>query len=238
MRATFLTSAAAPSRHFSPATRRGRRVSLCFALVLAPLAFAAAPGGSVRVEVKDPSGTAVADAVASLMPLEATPAVTPPAEPVIIVQNDEDFQPYVTVIVVGTRVNFPNQDKVAHHVFSQAKAKSFEIPRYRGEPKETILFDQPGIVPLGCNIHDWMLAYVVVLATPHFAKSPASGAVTLTGLPVGRYRLDVWHPRVREMATREIAVSSTDAAMQVISVTLRPDKRIRRAPESGPGGYK
>lgn len=210
-------------------------------LYLAPLAFAAAPGGSggsVRVEIKEPAGAPVEDAVASLTPIDAAPAITPPAEPVIIVQNDEDFQPYVTAIVVGTRVNFPNQDKVAHHVFSQAKAKSFEIPRYRGEPKETILFDQPGIVPLGCNIHDWMLAYVVVLATPHFAKSPASGAVTLTGLPNGRYRLDVWHPRVREMATREVTVSSTDAAMQVISVTLRPDKRIRRAPESGPGGYK
>lgn len=238
MRASSPTGAAAPPPRTSPATRRGRRVFLFVTLVLAPLAFAATPGGSVRVEIKDPAGVAVEDAVASLTPLDAAPAISPPAEPVVIVQNDEDFQPYVTAIVVGTRVNFPNQDKVAHHVFSQAKAKSFEIPRYRGEPKETILFDQPGVVPLGCNIHDWMLAYVVVLATPHFAKSPASGAVTLTGLPIGRYRLDVWHPRVREMATREVTVSSTDAAMQVISVTLRPDKRIRRAPESGPGGYK
>jgi plastocyanin len=208
--------------------------------LLAPLAaFAGASGGgSVRVDIKDPANAPVANAVASLVPLDATARVTPPAEPVVITQNDQDFQPYVTAIVVGTRVSFPNNDKVAHHVFSQSKAKSFEIPRYRGEPKETILFDQPGIVPLGCNIHDWMLAYVVVLTTPHFAKSVADGQVTLADLPAGRYRLEVWHPRVKEMVTREVTISATNPAMQVISVTLRPDKRIPRIPESGAGGYK
>ncbi len=215
-----------------------RAVALLLSALLAPLAFAAAPGGTVRVEVKDPSGTPVEDAVASLLPLDAAPTLTPPAAAVIITQNDEDFQPYVTAIVTGTRVNFPNQDKVAHHVFSQSKPKSFEIPRYRGEPKDTVVFDQPGIVPLGCNIHDWMLAYVVVLATPHFAKTSASGSVSLPGLTAGRYRLEVWHPRVKELVTREIAIAGNDDAAQVISVTLKPDKRIRRAPESGPGGYK
>ncbi len=215
-----------------------RAALLVLCTLLAPCTFAAPAGGSVRVDIKDPAGAPVADAVASLTPLDAAPVVTPPAEPVVIVQNDEDFQPYVTAIVTGTRVSFPNQDKVAHHVFSQSKVKPFEIPRYRGEPKETILFDQPGIVPLGCNIHDWMLAYVVVLATPHFAKSPATGAVTLPGVPAGRYRLEVWHPRVKETVTREVVIAANDTAMQVISVVLRPDKRIRRAPESGPGGYK
>lgn len=207
-------------------------------LALAPFTFAATPGGSVRVEIRDPAGAPVPDAVASLIPLDATPVIAPPAEPVVVTQNDEDFQPYVTAVVVGTRVSFPNRDKVAHHVFSQSKAKSFEIPRYRGEPKETILFDQPGVVPLGCNIHDWMLAYIVVLPTPYFGTSPAAGAVSLTGLPAGRYRLEVWHPRVKEMVTREVVITANDAATQVISVTLRPDKRLRRAPEGGAGGYK
>ena len=214
-----------------------RAVLFLLGALLAPLAFAA-PGGSVRVEIKDPAGAPVADAVASLIPRDATPTLTPPAEPVVVTQNDEDFQPYVTAIVVGTRVSFPNRDKVAHHVFSQSQAKAFEIPRYRGEPKETILFDQPGIVPLGCNIHDWMLAYIVVLPTPFFAKSPASGVVSLADLPAGRYRLEVWHPRVKETVTGEIVIAANDATTQVVSVTLRPDKRLRRAPEGGAGGYK
>jgi hypothetical protein len=155
----------------------------------------------------------------------------------VIVQDHEEFQPYVTAVVAGTRVSFPNRDKVQHHVYSQSKARKFEIPLYRGEAKEPVLFDQPGIVTLGCNIHDWMAAYVVVLATPYFAKSPGDGLVPLAALPAGRYRLEVWHPRARETVSRDLVISG-DPATQVISVTLKPDRRIRRAPESSPGGYK
>lgn len=198
---------------------------------------ALAASGTVRVEIKDPKGAPVADAVASLVPLQGSAIVKPPIEPVVVTQNDQDFQPFVTVIAVGTRVSFPNQDKVAHHVYSQSKAKPFEIPRYRGEPKDTILFDQPGIVALGCNIHDWMLAYIVVLATPHFAKSSASGMAQIGELPAGTYRLEVWHPRLAATVNREVTIAANPET-QVISVTLRPDKRIRRAPESGAGAYK
>lgn len=210
---------------------------LLLALGSVPLA-AAAPGGSVRVEIKDPKGVPVADAVASLVPLDRTPALVPPAEPAVIVQNDEEFHPYVTPVIVGTRVSFPNRDKIAHHVFSISPAKKFDIPRYRGEPKDTILFDQPGLVSLGCNLHDWMSAYVVVLATPHFAKSAADGIVPLAQLPAGRYRLDVWHPRVKQTVQREVTIVANDTATQVIAVTLGIDRRIRRAPEAGAGAYK
>jgi plastocyanin len=205
-------------------------------LVLASSLFAAT-GGTVRVEIKDPKGAPVADAVASLVPLDRSPELTPPSEPVVIVQNNEEFQPYVTAIVTGTRVSFPNRDKVQHHVYSQSKAKQFEIPLYRGEAKEPVLFDQPGIVTLGCNIHDWMSAYVVVLATPHFARSGDDGLVPLAAVPAGRYRLEVWHPRATQTVTREVTITG-DPTTQVISVTLKADRRIRRAPEAGAGAYK
>lgn len=198
---------------------------------------ATAAAGNVRVEVKDPKGAPVPDAVASLVPLDAAPALQPPAEPVVIVQINEEFQPYVTAVLAGTRVSFPNRDKVQHHVYSQSKAKAFEIPLYRGEAKEPVRFDQPGVVAIGCNIHDWMSAYVVVLATPHFARSGDDGLVPLAAVPAGRYRLEVWHPRATQTVTREIAITG-EAATQVISVTLRADRRIRRAPEAGAGGYK
>ena len=149
-----------------------------------------------------------------------------------------EFDPLVTVVLVGTRVTFPNRDKVQHHVYSQSAAKRFDIPLYRGETKEPVLFDKPGVVTLGCNIHDWMAAYVVVLATPHFAKSGADGLVPLAALPAGRYRLDVWHARIAKMETREVRIDPADPATQVIAVTLKPDRRIRRAPEAGSAGYK
>jgi plastocyanin len=210
-----------------------------FAFVFAALGPAGAhvTAGNVRVEIRDPKGAPVGDAVASLVPLDAQPVLQPPAEPVVIVQINEEFQPYVTAVIAGTRVSFPNRDKVQHHVYSQSKAKAFEIPLYRGEAKEPVRFDQPGVVALGCNIHDWMSAYVVVLATPHFARSGADGLVPLSAVPAGRYRLEVWHPRATQMVTREIAITG-EFATQVIAVTLRADRRIRRAPEAGAGGYK
>lgn len=203
----------------------------------APVAFGAA--ASIRVEIKDPKGAPIADAVASLVPLDAAPTLTPPAEPVVVTQSGEEFDPFVTAIMVGTRILFPNEDKVQHHVFSQSKAKRFEIPLYRKGSAETpVLFDQPGVVALGCNIHDWMLAYVVVLPTPYFAKSGTDGLVPLASVPPGRYRLDVWHPRIAAMVTRDVTVGASDQATQVISVMLKPDRRIRRAPEGAAGSYR
>lgn len=198
----------------------------------------AADLGNVRVEIKDPKGAPVADAVAALRPVGREVSVSPPAEPVVIAQDGEEFVPYVTAVVVGTRVNFPNRDKVQHHVFSLSKAKKFDIPLHRGEAKDAILFDKPGVVSLGCNIHDWMSAYVVVLDTPHHGKSAEQGTIALTGLSPGRYRLEVWHPRIKAVLQREVEVSANDTATQVIAVTLGVDRRIRRAPEGGAAGYK
>ena len=196
-----------------------------------------AAGGSVRVEIKDPKGASVADAIAFMTPLAGPTSVTPPAEPVVIVQQKEEFLPYVTAVVVGTRVAFPNRDKVQHHVYSLSKPKNFDLGLYHGDPKDLVTFDQPGVVTLGCNIHDWMSAYVVVLATPHFAKSGNDGLAQLDQLAAGKYRLEIWHPRLRTTVTREVEVE-TGALTQVVSVTLGIDRRIRRAPETSGGSYK
>jgi plastocyanin len=211
-------------------------VLLLAACMLSPVF--AADVGRVRVEVRDNKGAPVPDAVASLHPLDRPATVTPPAEPAVIVQDKEEFRPYVTAVVTGTRIRFPNQDKVQHHVFSLSKAKTFDIPLYRGEPKEPVLFDQPGIVSLGCDIHDWMSAYVLVLSTPHFVKTAEDGIASLADLPAGRYRLEVWHPRLKAPDQREVALRAADTATKVVSVTLGFDRRISRNPESGGGAYK
>jgi plastocyanin len=203
-------------------------------LLAAPAARAA---GAVQVRCFDVKDQPVADAVIWLTPLDATVTVTPPAEPMVIEQQGEEFHPYVTPVVVGTRISFPNHDTVQHHIYSLSKPKRFEIPLYSGESKAAILFDQPGVVTLGCNIHDWMVAYVVVLATPYFARSGETGAAMITGLPPGRYRLEVWHPRHPDELTREVIVTGTEATPQIVTLKLKPDRRIRRAPDASGGGY-
>jgi plastocyanin len=207
-------------------------------LLLAAAALGARAAGTVRVVTKDAAGKPVADAVAYVVAIDSPPAVQPPAEPVAIVQKDQEFIPYVTPIVVGTRVVFPNKDNVQHHVYSVSPAKKFEIPLYMGETAAPIVFDRAGAVVLGCNIHDWMVAYIFVLDTPYFAKTGADGTAEITGLPPGRYHLDVWHPRLAGNVARDLSIVEAGDTTQVISVTLRPDRRIRRAPEAAGGGYK
>ena len=195
-------------------------------------AFAAA---EVDVVVRDAKGAAVPDAVISLHALEATDAAPLTGGPVEIVQRDQEYAPLVTVVRVGTEVVFPNQDDIQHHIYSLSKAKRFEKPLYAPGAHESVVFDQPGVVTLGCNIHDWMIAYIVVLPTPHFAKTDAGGAARLS-VPPGRYRVEVWHPRLPAQETRELALADGATPLSY-TLKLKPDRRIRRTPEGKSSGY-
>lgn len=186
----------------------------------------------VLAKINDAAGKPVADAVISLTPLDAP--LPPPAEAPItgveIAQIGEEYRPYVTPVLVNTRIDFPNKDQVQHHIYSVSKTKPFEKPLYESGASESVLFDRPGVATLGCNIHDWMAAYVVVLETPFFAKSSAQGEALVENLPAGRHTLTVWHPRLATPLTREILVSDDAAQTETIQLKLRPDRRLRRAP--------
>ncbi len=195
------------------------------------------PGEETALAVRVTHGDLpVADAVVSLVPLDAPAPVRAPAE-AVVAQEDKEFDPYVTPVVVGTRVKFPNRDTVQHHIYSLSKPKRFEKPLYASGAAESVLFDQPGVVALGCNIHDWMVAYVVVVATPWFAKTSADGSARLAGAPPGRYRLEVWHPRLTRPVLREITLAAGHPAAETVPLALKPDRRIRRAPETRTGAY-
>jgi plastocyanin len=179
----------------------------------------------------------VADAVVSATPLDQSAPPAAADETFQIEQKDQEFQPYVTAVQVGARVNFPNRDTVQHHVYSLSKPKRFEIPLYKSGASETVVFDTPGIITIGCNIHDWMLAYIVVLPTPYFAKTDSTGAAALPPLPPGRYRLEVWHPRAPAPLVQEITSAPEQNAVLEFAVALKPDKRIRRAPGGKSSDY-
>jgi plastocyanin len=126
------------------------------------------------------------------------PAAAPRAAPrpladVDIVQAQKTFQPMVTAVTVGTAVGFPNRDTVRHHVYSFSPAKRFELKLYVGTPAAPVVFDRPGVAVLGCNIHDDMAAWVVIVETPWFGKTDAQGRVRLPEVPAGRHQLRTWH---------------------------------------------
>lgn len=197
--------------------------------------------GEVHALVRDKAGKAVADAVVVALPAIKTGGNTAAATATILVdQINKEFVPYVLPVRVGTTVNFPNKDKIRHHVYSFSPAKNFELPLYTGKPAAPVLFDKAGPVTLGCNIHDWMIAYVYVSESPYFAKTGADGKATLSDLPAGNYTLRAWHPRLvgKEEATeRKIAVLRSGAVESAWEIGLTPEFRIRRAPIPGQTGY-
>ena len=151
---------------------------------------------TVTVQVQDASGKPLPDAVAYLESALASKAVgaLKPSNPVEIAQIARQFDPRVSVVPVGTMVSFPNKDAVRHHVYSFSPAKTFELKLYSGTPANPVQFDKAGVAVLGCNIHDNMVAWVVVVDTPYFAHSAKAGPIVLNNVPAGNYRLRVWHP--------------------------------------------
>jgi plastocyanin len=206
--------------------------------MLAALAGAApaTPAAELSVSIKGPKGDPLADVVISLVPVDGAP-VPAPDVPAEVAQEGQEFVPYVTVVQAGSRVVFPNNDTVQHHVYSLSKAKKFELPLYNPHQKESFVFDMSGLVTIGCNIHDWMLAYLVVVPTPYFAKTDVAGVANVTA-PAGRYRLDVWHPRLAASVSQEISFTTESAEKRDFTLTLKPDRRIRRSGPTKTGGYR
>jgi plastocyanin len=181
-------------------------------------------------------GRPLADAVVVAVPLQGIPPPGQPAAREVVDQIGQEFVPYVKPILVGSAVSFPNKDNIRHQVYSFSPAKRFELPLYAGTPAKSILFDKPGVVVLGCNIHDWMIGYIYVSESPYFAKTGANGKAELADLPGFSYQVRVWHPRLQgsEGSTRQAVDLSASARAEVAwSLALKPDTRIRRAPVPG-----
>lgn len=193
---------------------------------------AAAPAAAGRLEAKftDQKGEPVEDAVVvAAVRSGQKPPLRP--QPAIVDQIDKTFVPHVLPVVVGTKINFPNRDDIRHHLYSFSDAKSFELPLYKGTPAEPILFDEPGVVVLGCNIHDFMRGYVYVVESPYYAVSGEDGVATIDDLPAGSYEVTVWHPREKEAAKAEtVEVAAAGAASLAFELQLKPQLKIRRAP--------
>ncbi|MFN3439866.1 MAG: methylamine utilization protein [Acidovorax sp.] len=157
---------------------------------------AAAHAGTVQVEVLDGAGKPVADAVVFLDSAEARKLVKPltGAE---MAQEKRQFLPGLLVVPVGTEVLFPNRDTVRHHVYSFSPVKKFELKLYTGTPSNPVLFDRAGVVALGCNIHDQMVGWILVVDTPYYARSAAAtGKAQIDNVPAGTYTLRTWHTRL------------------------------------------
>lgn len=203
---------------------RFRALALAAAAAATPCAAGAA---TLSVQVRDAKGAPVPNAVVALH-LIGRP--TPPPRPTRsyrVEQQNIQFHPFVLVVPINADVAFPNLDNVRHHVYSFSPAKRFELKLYARDQSRTVRFDRPGIVPLGCNIHDQMSAFIDVVDTVWAEKTDAAGRATLDGVPPGQVAIDVWHPYLRapgNLMARTIAIGPSDR-QEVFAVALRNPPR-------------
>jgi plastocyanin len=141
----------------------------------------------------------------------------------IMDQQHMQFVPRILVIQTGTAVDFPNSDQIQHQVYSFSAPKRFKLSLYAGHKYPPIVFDQPGLVTLGCNIHDSMIGYIYVTDSAFFGRSDDSGQLQLRGLPAGNYTLTAWHPGIQEPGGSSlqlrVAVTDNGAPPQVFRLT-------------------
>ncbi|VXA94494.1 conserved exported hypothetical protein [Burkholderia sp. 8Y] len=190
------------------------RLLISSLLSLMAVFAACAHAASVHVQVVDQAGAPVPDAVVYAVPASGRLPAAKPASAVID-QVKRRFVPLVSVVQTGASVTFPNKDNIEHDVYSFSPAKRFELNLYHGIPGAPVVFDKPGLVVMGCNIHDAMVAYLLIVDTPYFAKTDAKGAATIDNLPADAYRLIAWHFRQTDpnaQPTQKISAASDVAA--------------------------
>jgi hypothetical protein len=203
------------------------RLLACAAWALLAACPPSARAAELDISVTEPGGAAVEEAVVWLEPRDVP--MPRHAAQTEIRQFDKRFIPLVTVVQTGTLIDFPNEDTVKHHVYSFSPAKSFEIQLYAGRPVAPLVFDKPGVVALGCNIHDWMQAFVRVVDSRWFGKTDARGRVKLARLPAGRYTLHLWHPFQRaDVPAQELALRDGPSRTLALGIDLDPNLHKQR----------
>ena len=204
------------------------RAALLFLVTL--LYGSAAAAADLTISVKTGAGRPVADAVVTVHPASGAGPPTRFPWSLQVDQRNMRFEPFVLIVPAGAEVSFPNRDAVRHHVYSFSKTKPFELKLYGRDESRSVRFERAGVVALGCNIHDGMVAFLKVVDTPFAAKSDASGAVVLRGLPGGAAEVRVWHPYLRAPAgeARRL-VSLRDGGAEAFTVELRAAPSNRRS---------
>lgn len=143
-------------------------------------------------------GRPTADVVVSIegLPLESIKAQTSDAKSkkALMDQRDMKFIPRVLAVLAGTSVDFPNNDKTFHNVFSTSEAKKFDLGLYPPGKSRSVVFDKSGVVKILCNVHPNMEAFIVVNAHPYFSAADKQGSYQISAVPLGKYRLEIWHP--------------------------------------------
>ncbi len=208
-------------------TRETSTHRLVAAIILITATAAAAASETIDVSVVAPDGSPVPNVAVFIDNYDADLGLASVGVQAVMDQRNRRFAPHVLVVQTGTAVEFPNSDDIAHHVYSFSKPNNFVLPLYKGIAHDPVLFEHPGIVTIGCNIHDEMLGYIVVVDTAIHAVTDENGNARLTlAVADGNYFVNIWSPRIRD-AHENLVKRITDPAEAADGLTFALQKRLR-----------
>ena len=196
------------------------------ALLLSTLAITVVHAATIDVVVLDRDGAPVPEIVVYIVQ-DGVKSQSSVPKSAVMDQRDKRFVPHILVVQKGTAVEFPNSDVTGHHVYSFSNPNNFVLPLYKGDPNDPVVFEYDGVVTLGCNIHDHMLGYIVVVDTDVFGHTDASGRVSLTvDNAAKQYVVSIWSPRIRDSKQDLVKVASNVSSPQS-ELVFALQKRLR-----------
>ena len=181
-------------------------------------------GHEIDVSVFGRDGKQVADVVVYALRLDGDVSLPKPDKNAVMDQIDMQFVPHVLVVQSGTAVDFPNSDSVAHHVYSFSHPNKFVLPMYKGKKHPPVSFEHSGVVSLGCNIHDHMLGYILVIDSTIFATTNENGQASLSLDTPEDYAIVIWSPRIRdkaELLSKRVTISDESKASVTFSLAKK-----------------
>ena len=153
------------------------------------------------VTVQSKNLATLAGVVVYLEPLsgQVLPAST---ATLVINQKNKAFSPYLSVVQSNQAIRFTNKDDITHHIYSVSADNKFSFKIRAGQSNEQTSFDHQSELAMGCNIHDWMNGYLLVLNTPYFAQTDQLGLARFSHVKPGKYQVVVWHPQMETKNNR------------------------------------
>jgi plastocyanin len=218
-------------------------VAVVAALVTATLSLGrAGPAlGKVQGVVSiDKDGSPKADRSQVVVYLEGVPGPSPDLEKLrrAIHQRDQTFSPELTVLVKGATIDFPNDDRVFHNVFSLSEPAKFDLGLYKQGESKAITFRRTGVVDVYCNIHPDMVAKIVVVETPFFAVTGADGRFRFDGVPAGVYPVVAWQAHGPPFRGEVTVPAGGNAALDIKLAEGQASKTHLRKDGTPYGRYK
>lgn len=165
-------------------------------IMISPLLLTQVHAAELMVKLVDKDNKPLENVVVYVTPKSGVEGLPKNHEQLIVGQKDKKFSPYVTVMQKGQKITFSNQDDITHHIYSVSGNNRFDFKLKAGAEVVTDDMSSTEEIAMGCNIHDWMSGYVLVVDTPYYGVSNDNGVVSLTVSQLEQYTITAWHPQL------------------------------------------